>query len=118
MERASCTSLAPSSALVPETESSRTERAVFRFRAAMRSAEARAALATDSRESTVALLAEANCSGVVKLKAMGYLLNEFVTNLGKTVAARFHEAMLHRTMALIIGRIVRLSTLFCAVHKK
>jgi hypothetical protein len=33
----------------------------------MRSAEASAVLATDSRESTVALLAAANCSGVVNM---------------------------------------------------
>src|SRR3990167_824164 len=48
--------------LTPETVSSRAARAVFRLRAAMRSAEARAVLATDNRESTVALLAAANCS--------------------------------------------------------
>ncbi|UCV29223.1 hypothetical protein [Ferribacterium limneticum] len=49
---------------------------------------------------------------------MGYLLNEFVTNWEKTVAARFHQAMLHRTMTFIIGMIVMLSTIFlCSAQK-
>src|SRR5574343_830530 len=62
MATASLASLAPIRARVLAAESSITERAVSRFRVAIRSAEARAVLATARRESTAALLAAANCS--------------------------------------------------------
>jgi hypothetical protein len=59
--------LAPSIALALATPSSSIERAVFRLSAAMRSALASAVLARVSIASTEALLAAANCSGVLNM---------------------------------------------------
>jgi hypothetical protein len=61
------------------------------------------------------LLAAANCSGVVN---MDHLLKIKVhSEQAKFFAGHFHPRMLRRTMALIIGRIVLLSTkLLCGAQ--